>query len=190
MALVPNEKNPAKESYSALLGEIKERIRSTQYAALRAVSLELLSHYWDIGPKISTPSLSLAASPLLTHGESSSYTKPTSRTKNSHHWCEKLRSKTLRPFNFSVQNSARHRVKRTAPAPPRTIWSPLASARTTYQSATPDSRGAHGAFCSWSSPARFSNPDSSCESVIPSGLAMDKTLMIVRFRSPRSTLPM
>lgn len=49
MALVPNEKSPAHASYSALLGEIKERIRSAQYAALRAVNLELLSLYWDIG---------------------------------------------------------------------------------------------------------------------------------------------
>jgi len=49
MALVPNEKRPVPDSYSALLGEIKERIRSAQYAALRAVNLELLSLYWDIG---------------------------------------------------------------------------------------------------------------------------------------------
>jgi hypothetical protein len=49
MALVPNENVPAQDSYRALLGEIKERIRSAQYAALRAVNLELLSLYWDIG---------------------------------------------------------------------------------------------------------------------------------------------
>ena len=49
MALVPNEKSLAQDSYSALLGEVKERIRSAQYAALRAVNLELLSLYWDIG---------------------------------------------------------------------------------------------------------------------------------------------
>jgi hypothetical protein len=35
MALVLNEDSPAQDSYSALLGEIKERIRSAQYAALR-----------------------------------------------------------------------------------------------------------------------------------------------------------
>jgi hypothetical protein len=34
MALVPNEKRPMPDSYSALPGEIKERIRSAQYAAL------------------------------------------------------------------------------------------------------------------------------------------------------------
>lgn len=49
MALVSNENNPAQDSYHALLIEIKERIRSAQYAALRAVNLELLSLYWDIG---------------------------------------------------------------------------------------------------------------------------------------------
>src|SRR3954467_4248853 len=49
MAVLKQDKSPAPESYGALLGEIKERIRSAQYAALRAVNLELLSLYWDIG---------------------------------------------------------------------------------------------------------------------------------------------
>jgi len=49
MVLVPNENNPAQDSYYALLIEIKERIRSAQYAALRAVNLGLLWLYWDIG---------------------------------------------------------------------------------------------------------------------------------------------
>jgi hypothetical protein len=49
MALVLNENRAAEDSYRALLGEIKERIRSAQYAAVRAVNLELLSLYWDIG---------------------------------------------------------------------------------------------------------------------------------------------
>ena len=49
MALVPNENSPAQHSYLALLIEIKKRIRSAQYAALRAVNLELLSLSWDIG---------------------------------------------------------------------------------------------------------------------------------------------
>src|SRR5438128_1897675 len=53
MTLVENEGKAAPESYGALLGEIKERIRSAQYAALRAVNLELLSLYWDIGRLIS-----------------------------------------------------------------------------------------------------------------------------------------
>jgi predicted nuclease of restriction endonuclease-like (RecB) superfamily len=35
--------------YRELLGKIKERIRSTQYEALRAVNKELISLYWDIG---------------------------------------------------------------------------------------------------------------------------------------------
>ena len=35
--------------YGSLLGEIKQRIRSAQYEALRAVNKELISLYWDIG---------------------------------------------------------------------------------------------------------------------------------------------
>jgi predicted nuclease of restriction endonuclease-like (RecB) superfamily len=35
--------------YPKLLGEIKERIRSAQYEALRAVNRELIGLYWDIG---------------------------------------------------------------------------------------------------------------------------------------------
>jgi predicted nuclease of restriction endonuclease-like (RecB) superfamily len=38
-----------KESYLSLLGEIKERIRSAQLAALRSVNRELIDLYWDIG---------------------------------------------------------------------------------------------------------------------------------------------
>ena len=49
---MPNENSSAQNSYHALLIEIKERIRSAQYAALRAVNLELLSLYWDIGQLI------------------------------------------------------------------------------------------------------------------------------------------
>lgn len=35
--------------YGQLLGEIKQRIRSAQYAALKAVNKELIALYWDIG---------------------------------------------------------------------------------------------------------------------------------------------
>ncbi len=38
--------------YSALLVEIKERVRLGQYAALRAVNRELVALYWDIGHMI------------------------------------------------------------------------------------------------------------------------------------------
>ena len=38
--------------YKSLLGEIKERIRSAQYAALKAVNKELIAMYWDIGRSI------------------------------------------------------------------------------------------------------------------------------------------
>lgn len=54
MTLVNTEGGTAPKSYPTLLGEIKERIRSAQYAALRAVNLELLSLYWDIGRLISS----------------------------------------------------------------------------------------------------------------------------------------
>ena len=38
--------------YSRLLVEIKERIRSAQYEALKAVNKELVGLYWDIGQMI------------------------------------------------------------------------------------------------------------------------------------------
>jgi predicted nuclease of restriction endonuclease-like (RecB) superfamily len=40
---------PVPQDYGRLLGEIKERIRSAQYEALRKVNSELISLYWDIG---------------------------------------------------------------------------------------------------------------------------------------------
>ncbi|MFA6002092.1 MAG: PDDEXK nuclease domain-containing protein [Thermoleophilia bacterium] len=50
-----NDKTPdgaAVNGYGNLLGDIKERIRSAQYAALRAVNRELIGLYWDIGRMI------------------------------------------------------------------------------------------------------------------------------------------
>ncbi|MBD3887621.1 DUF1016 domain-containing protein [Phormidium tenue FACHB-886] len=38
--------------YGQLLGEIKQRIRSAQYAAFKAVNKELIALYWDIGKLI------------------------------------------------------------------------------------------------------------------------------------------
>ena len=38
--------------YSMLLGDIKQRIRSAQYEALKAVNKELIGLYWDIGRMI------------------------------------------------------------------------------------------------------------------------------------------
>ena len=38
--------------YVALLSEVKERVRSAQYAALRSVNRELVALYWDIGRMI------------------------------------------------------------------------------------------------------------------------------------------
>ncbi len=43
---------PIPQDYGRLLGEIKERIRSAQYEALRKVNRELISLYWDIGSLI------------------------------------------------------------------------------------------------------------------------------------------
>ncbi|HEY9660741.1 MAG TPA: DUF1016 N-terminal domain-containing protein [Allocoleopsis sp.] len=38
--------------YGQLLGEVKQLIRSAQYAALKAVNKELITLYWDIGQLI------------------------------------------------------------------------------------------------------------------------------------------
>jgi hypothetical protein len=38
--------------YAVLLNEIKERIRASQYSALKAVNKELIGAYWDIGKMI------------------------------------------------------------------------------------------------------------------------------------------
>ena len=38
--------------YARLLAEVKERVRSAQYAALKAVNTELVGLYWDIGRMI------------------------------------------------------------------------------------------------------------------------------------------
>ncbi len=40
---------PLPQDYGRLLSEVKERIRSARYEALRAVNKELISLYWDIG---------------------------------------------------------------------------------------------------------------------------------------------
>jgi hypothetical protein len=38
--------------YAGLLALVKERVRSAQYAALKAVNAELVGLYWDIGRMI------------------------------------------------------------------------------------------------------------------------------------------
>lgn len=47
---------PAKdvEKYAELIGDIKQRIRSAQYKAIKAVNRELIDLYWDIGEIIVT----------------------------------------------------------------------------------------------------------------------------------------
>jgi predicted nuclease of restriction endonuclease-like (RecB) superfamily len=48
------ETRPGKltSDYDVLLGEIKERIRSAQYQALKMVNKEIIGFYWDIGSMI------------------------------------------------------------------------------------------------------------------------------------------
>jgi predicted nuclease of restriction endonuclease-like (RecB) superfamily len=48
--MTPTQVTPA--GYPKLFGEIKERIRSAQYDALKAVNEELIALYWDIGQMI------------------------------------------------------------------------------------------------------------------------------------------
>ncbi|MBD2246319.1 PDDEXK nuclease domain-containing protein [Nostoc sp. FACHB-888] len=46
--------NPISDNYRHLLMEIKQRIRSAQYEALKAVNREMINLYWDIGQIIVT----------------------------------------------------------------------------------------------------------------------------------------
>ena len=46
------KKSHAGPDYAHLLAEVKERVRSAQYAALKAVNTELVGLYWDIGKMI------------------------------------------------------------------------------------------------------------------------------------------
>jgi predicted nuclease of restriction endonuclease-like (RecB) superfamily len=46
--------NPVPDDYRNLLVEVKQRIRSAQYEALKAVNKELIALYWDIGKMIVT----------------------------------------------------------------------------------------------------------------------------------------
>ncbi|MFN6469511.1 MAG: YhcG family protein [Nostoc sp. SerVER01] len=46
--------NPISDNYKNLLMEIKQRIRSAQYEALRAVNRQMINLYWDIGQMIVT----------------------------------------------------------------------------------------------------------------------------------------
>ena len=43
---------PSSVDYAQLLAEVKERVRSAQYAALKAVNTELVGLYWDLGRMI------------------------------------------------------------------------------------------------------------------------------------------
>ncbi len=47
-----NEKRQLPDNYFSLLLEVKERVRSAQYSAFRAVNKELVTLYWDIGKMI------------------------------------------------------------------------------------------------------------------------------------------
>jgi predicted nuclease of restriction endonuclease-like (RecB) superfamily len=47
-----SDTQPTSNDYSQLLVDVKQRIRSAQYAALKAVNQELIALYWDIGQLI------------------------------------------------------------------------------------------------------------------------------------------
>lgn len=50
MSQIPNTTiPPAVPDYDGLLATVKERIRTAQYAALKAVNTEMITLYWDIG---------------------------------------------------------------------------------------------------------------------------------------------
>ena len=46
------KKRPQISDYVRLLAEVKERVLSAQYEALKAVNTELVGLYWDIGRMI------------------------------------------------------------------------------------------------------------------------------------------
>ncbi len=53
MAIIWSSSNPGPgQDYAHLLAEVKERVRSAQYEALKAVNTELVGLYWDIGRMI------------------------------------------------------------------------------------------------------------------------------------------
>ena len=106
----------APQGYPQLLSEIKARIRSAQYEALKAVNEELVGLYWDLGRMIveriemegwgKSVVEQLAADLRMDFpgvgGFSSSnlwrmkaFSKPTTPWKNSHHWCEKSAGATI-----------------------------------------------------------------------------------------------
>ncbi len=47
-----SDTQPTSNDYSQLLVDVKQQIRSAQYAALKAVNQELIALYWDIGQLI------------------------------------------------------------------------------------------------------------------------------------------
>lgn len=51
--LAPVVREISRSDYGRLLADIKERVRSAQYEALRAINRELVALYWDIGRMIS-----------------------------------------------------------------------------------------------------------------------------------------
>ena len=106
--------------YAALLGDIKTRIHSAQYAALKAVNKELIDLYWGIGGLIVERQQEAAWGNSVVErlaadiraefpgiqGFSAAnlwrmtavLSRPTRITQNSHHWCEKLAGRTISSF--------------------------------------------------------------------------------------------
>ena len=46
------EKNLINEEYKNFIGEIKDKIRNSQYEAMKAVNKTLMDLYWGIGKEI------------------------------------------------------------------------------------------------------------------------------------------
>lgn len=54
-----------RKDYVELLQDIKQRIRSAQYEALKTVNKELISLYWDIGKRLLSGKKKMAGESLL-----------------------------------------------------------------------------------------------------------------------------
>ena len=50
--IIEHDNGNGEHGYGELLGEVKTRIRTAQYEALRAVNKELIDLYWNIGKLI------------------------------------------------------------------------------------------------------------------------------------------
>jgi len=74
------------DGYAVLLAEVKERVRSAQYEALKVVNKEMIALYWDLGK--------LIVERQNREGWGKSVVE---RLANDlpHHWCEKSDGRTI-----------------------------------------------------------------------------------------------